>query len=112
MRDELQKANSARGQTRGNECLVINTDHSSNTGTHWTCLCIKEGVSYYFDSYGFPPPLEVLEYCKGQNRYYSSFKIQMSNEVICGHYCIYMLYKLSTGFSFYEILDELYRYNN
>jgi len=39
MRDELQKK-------EDEECLVINTDHSQNEGTHLTCLFIKNGISY------------------------------------------------------------------
>ena len=106
MRDELK-----RKKASNNECMVINIDHSSNEGTHWTCLFTKKGVSYYFDSYGFEPTLEVTEYSK-EPRYYSSYPIQKSNEVICGHYCIYVLYKLSQGDDFYDICDELYRYGN
>ena len=107
MRDELKNQ-----KVTQNECLILNIDHSSNNGTHWTCLFIKNGVTYYFDSYGFPPPLEVLEYCKGEDRYYNTFKIQGDGEVICGHYCIYMLYQLSNGCNFYDVLDELYRYQD
>ena len=106
MRDELNKTTQ-----RNNECLVINIDHSSNEGTHWTCLFMRKGVSYYFDPYGFEPPLEVIEYCK-EPRYYSSFSIQKINEVICGHYCIYVLYKLSNGDDLYDVCDELYRTSN
>ena len=106
MRDEIRNEIAT-----DNECMVINTDHSDNEGTHWTCLFIKNGTSYYFDSYGFEPTLEVKEYCK-EPRYYSSDRIQKFNEVICGHYCIYVLYKLSNGINFDEILDELYRYSN
>ena len=106
MRDELQDKKAV-----SNECMIINIDDSSNEGTHWTCLFIKNGVSYYFDSYGFEPTLEVMQYCK-EPRYYSSFPIQKLNEVICGHYCIYVLYKLSLGCDFYDICDELYRYSN
>jgi len=106
MRDELKNRKASC-----NECMVINIDHSSNEGTHWTCLFIKNGVSCYFDSYGFEPTLEVKKYCK-EPRYYSSFPIQKMNEVICGHYCIYVLYKLSLGDDFYDICDELYRYSN
>jgi hypothetical protein len=102
MRDELK-------QTSSNECLILNIDRSSNMGTHWTCLFIKKGLPIYFDSFGFPPPLEVIKYCSGKKLYYSTFKIQANDEVICGHYCIYMLFKLSNGCDFYEILDELYR---
>ena len=103
MRDELSKMRPGR-----DECMVINIDHSSNEGTHWTCLFIKKGVAYYFDPYGFEPTLEVIEYCK-EPRHYSSFPIQKLNEVICGHYCIYVLYRLSRGDKFYDVCDELYR---
>jgi hypothetical protein len=106
MRDELNKE-----KATNNECMIINIDHSSNEGTHWTCLFIDNGTSYYFDSYGFEPTLEVKEYCK-EPRYYSSDRIQKFDQVICGHYCIYILYKLSNRCKFYNILDELYRNNN
>jgi len=105
MRDELNRAS----KCTDNECLVLNIDHSDNDGTHWTCLFIKNGELYYFDSFGFTPPLEVLDYYQCKNRWYNSFKIQQYNEVICGHYCIYVLYRLSNGFSFDDILDELVR---
>ena len=107
MRDELNK----NSKSTENECLVLNIDSIKNVGTHWTCLFIKNSKLYYFDSFGFEPPLEVGDYFEGKERYYSSFKIQQYNEVICGHYCIYVLYKLSHGFDFYEILDELVRLN-
>ena len=105
MRDELTNM-----KPTNNECMIINIDHSSNEGTHWTSLFIDNGTSYYFDSYGFEPTLEVKGYCK-EPRYYNSFEIQKINEVICGHYCIYVLYKISNGYKFKDILDELYRYN-
>ena len=107
MRDELKNQ-----KVTQNECLILNIDHSSNNGTHWTCLFIKNGVTYYFDSYGFPPPLEVLEYCKGKDWYYSTFRILGNDEVICEHYCIYVLYHLSNDHNFYDVLDELYKYQN
>src|SRR5580698_3063089 len=103
MRDEL-KNNSCISR---NECMIINIDHSSNEGTHWTCLFIQNGISFYFDSYGFEPTLEVVEYCKepedstSSTRHYSSYPIQKMNEVICGHYCIYVLHRLSKGDKFY-----------
>jgi hypothetical protein len=103
MRDELNKA-----MKQDNECMVINLDHSLNSGTHWTCLCTKNKTSYYFDPFGFPPTLEVVNYCK-EPRYYSSFPIQKFNEVICGHYCIFVLYRMNNGDDFYDICRDLYR---
>ena len=106
MRDELQNKKAAP-----NECMVINTDHSSNERTHWTCLFIKNGSSFYFDPYGFKPTVDVEKYCNSalskKPRYYSSFQIQKMNEVICGHYCIYVLYRLNNGIDFYDVCDEL-----
>ena len=106
MRDEL------KGKSSKNECLILNHDHSSNKGTHWTCLFIKDDIVYYFDSYGFEPPLEIRNYCSGNDRIYSTFPIQRDGEIICGHYCIYVLYQMNRGYNFYGILDELYRNNH
>jgi len=102
MRNELSTAT-----RQDNECLVINTDHSRNKGTHWTCLFVKNGTSYYFDPYGFPPPLEVVNYCN-EPRYYNTFPIQKFNEVLCGHYSIFMLQRLSNGDNFYDVCLELF----
>ena len=106
MRDELSCS------VRNNESLILNIDDSTGDGTHWTCLYSKNGKCLYFDSYGFIPPIEVQNYCKNKINYYNSFKIQASNEVICGHYCIYILYKLSNGSLFSEVLNELYERNH
>ena len=102
MRDELKNRKVSK-----NECMVINIDESKNEGTHWTCLFIKNEIPYYFDSFGFPPTEEVKRYCQKSGDY-NSFEIQKVNEVICGHYCCYVLYKLSNGYIFKDILDELY----
>lgn len=107
MRDELH------GKAINNECLILNIDHSSNNGTHWVSLFIRDGVCYYFDSYGFEPPNEVIKYCdRIRQRRYNTFKIQKPGQVICGHFCIYVLLKLSHDVDFYNIMDELYRFNN
>lgn len=106
MRDEL------KGKSSKNECLILNHDHSNNNGTHWTCLFIKNNVAYYFDSFGFEPPLEVINYCNCRDRNFNTFPIQKASEIICGHYSIYVLYKLSCGFNFYDVLDELYKFNH
>ena len=103
MRDEL------KGKASKNECLILNIDHSNNNGTHWVSLFIKNGVCYYFDSYGFAPPLEIIDYCNNFIIDYSTYQIQMPGEVICGHYCIYVLYRLSSNTPFLAILNELFK---
>jgi hypothetical protein len=106
MRDEL------KGSVGNNESLIYNIDDKSQGGTHWTCLFSRDGKCLYFDSYGFVPPIEMQNYCKGKESYYNTFKIQAPNEVICGHYCIYVLYKLNNGSLFSDVLNELYNRNN
>ena len=108
--------NKFTGKSSKNECLILNHDHSSNEGTHWTCLFVEDNVAYYFDSFGFAPPLEIISYtsnCIDRNS--SSDRIQKFNQVLCGHFCIYMLHQLSNECSywnFYDILDELYVENH
>ena len=104
MRDEIQNQSK-------NECFILNIDESKNTGTHWTCLFTKNGESSYFDPFGIQPPIEIENYC-AEPRIYSTFEIQKPSEVICGHYCIYVLFKLIEGETFFNILDELYKYNH
>jgi hypothetical protein len=111
MRDELNTSTD-------NECLILNTDHSSGNGIHWTCLFIKNGIAYYFDSYGNEPLEEVKVYCnlrRPARRYYSTDRIQQNDHTpgLCGYYCVYMLWRLSNACGvykcFYDVLDELYR---
>ena len=93
-------------------CLILNLDLSTNEGTHWTCLFVTKDKCIYFDPFGFCPPPEVVEYCRMiENRIYSTFPIQKANSVICGHYCIYFLYKLmNCGQDVFSVTDELYNY--
>ena len=123
MRDELNIP-----KTNANECMIINIDHSSNDGTHWTCLIKRNAEIIYFDSFGLKPPIEVEKYCDVHStstsadtaettsattpqRMYNTFQIQNPDDVICGHLCIYVLYKLSNcKADFFTILYELYQY--
>lgn len=109
MRDELTSY-----KMNNDECLVLNIDISTGKGIHWMCLFSKNDVSYYFDSYGLPPPIEVLQYCINRERYYNQYPIQFDDkvEILCGHYCVYVLYKLYNGFDFERICIELYKYGN
>lgn len=85
MRDELIKLNPLK-----QECAILNLDSSNNEGTHWNCW-IKDGDNkYYFDSFGAPPPLEIVKYLKSPILY-NTYQIQQFNETNCGEWCIYVL---------------------
>ena len=113
--------NNARGQTggargrletRGACAAASSRTFSAERQRRAQAPEVTGGAGYYFDSFGFEPPLEVTKYCTEGERYFNTFPIQKPSEVICGHYSIYMLYMLSIGFDFYDVLDELYKFNH
>lgn len=79
MRDEVKK-NLTYGFS------IINLETSHQEGSHWTCVLYTPTDSYYFDSYGFVPPLELEEVIKPY--VYNDSDIQDFNSEACGYYCI------------------------
>lgn len=66
---------------------VINLQSSDDGfGTHWVALYHTPTFSYYYDSYGFVPPLEVQE--KIIPYMYNDMEIQDLDSTACGFYCI------------------------
>lgn len=87
------------------ECGILNFDDSSGNGTHWVCWYKHQDTKLYFDSYGLPPPTELIQYLKSPI-YYNSERIQPDGEVFCGHLCLYVLKKLQDGHDFQEIINS------
>ena len=77
MRDEMNHLNE-------DGFYIINLDNSN--GTHWTSLFYHPLNSYYFDSYGFVPPLEVEQ--KIRPYIYNDADIQDFNSEACGYYAL------------------------
>ena len=79
MRDEMNKL-------KDGGFYIINLDTSNNNGTHWTALYFHPLQSYYCDSFGFVPPLEVEQRIKPY--LYNNKDIQDFNSEACGYYCL------------------------
>ena len=117
MRDDLPKKKRTKESTQRStgqrpECGIVNLADSLSDGTHWVCYY----NGYYFDSYGLPPPLEIVEYL-GENSAlseqlpkvdleYNIYQIQKSGQ-ICGHLCLYFLNRITKGMEFNEIIFSL-----
>ena len=54
-------------------------------GTHWV-MFVNE---FYFDSYGCPPPLNIMSFIK--SGIYSEYQIQ-KNGSYCAAFCLYILF--------------------
>ena len=83
------------------ECGIINLDNSSGEGTHHTCYWKNGSDKYYFDSYGAPPPKELIKYLK-RPIMYSQYQIQGYNDTNCSEWALYILNKLNQGNDFMD----------
>src|SRR6218665_1355330 len=104
LRDALPK------KLKSKECGILNLDDSSGRGTHWVAWTQRSNDEMYFDSYGLPPPLELLKYLKSPV-YYNSERIhvQSGDEAFCGHLCFHVLKKTSNdGCNFQELINGLH----
>ena len=71
---------------------IVNLQSSKDGGgTHWVCLYYTPNFSYYYDSFGFVPPLKI------QNKIipyiYNDMEIQDIDSTACGFHCVAFLIK-------------------
>ena len=63
-------------------------------GTHWTSWYKpKSKIVNNFDSCGFPPPSEFVNYLK-RDILYSTYNVQKDEKFMCGHFCLAFLYEI------------------
>ena len=95
-----------RDQELNSDSGIVNLHPTK--GTHWVMYTNKN----YFDSYGCPPPKNILNTIKSKygECIYSEYKIQ-KDDSLCASYCLYVLYlSRKLGFKkavlnlFYQIL--------
>lgn len=98
-------------------CYIINSDKSSEPGTHWLCVYVDSPRSVnFFDSYG----LELSNYKEIDNFVHriisdegrdssvhalSGTPLQGDLSDVCGHWCIVFVDVLSQGLTFDEFLN-------
>ncbi len=87
----------------GNYIVLITPDKKTTSG-HWVALKIRPKRSYYFDSYGQPPP-RVLEE-RAPNLYHNRAQIQSLNETHCGIYALYFLKSGSSMLKHFRVLNR------
>ena len=83
--------------------------NDNQAGTHWVALYdVRPTICIYFDSFGAPPPNEVMKMMKAtkKNCVYSNFEVQNYFSQNCGYYCVDMIQDLETGMTFAKALNQ------
>lgn len=73
---------------------VVNLDDRTGPGTHWVVLCIEPDIIFYFDSFGMPPPTEVIN-LSGGSYIANTSQFQHMDSVLCGYFCIFFAHRYS-----------------
>ena len=101
MRDELKNLKSDNI-----ECGVLNLNLSNEPGSHWTCWFKVNNNKYYFNSFGLPPPNELIHYL-GSPILYSTFQLQAITDQNCGKWCLVILKYLNEGRDYIDLILSL-----
>jgi hypothetical protein len=88
--------------------IICNYQPTTDKGSHWVAMFKTRDKSFYFDSYGIQPFQEAIDFLG--TGVYSTFRIQPDGTKMCGQLCLYVLYKLSSGDDFYDIVLELHSF--
>jgi hypothetical protein len=110
--NELCKLNLADMEAAGTRQIgiIFNLDKHDEPGSHWVCafIDITKSAAYYFDSYGYEAPEEVVRLFERlreqgiQHTYYNDVRHQRKGSE-CGMYCLYTIISLLLGRSFYDL---------
>ena len=112
--DELCKLDIRNTNGKTKIGIIFNLDPHDQPGSHWVCafVDIPARSAYYFDSYGFKAPTEVvrfMERCKDQgcdNIFYNDIRHQRKGSE-CGMYCLFVIICLLRGRPFYNICKQI-----
>jgi hypothetical protein len=101
---------------RFNTGFILNTDHSSGEGEHWTAVYTDGVVTEYYDSYGKSPafyhPVWKLQLgSHGRPIVYNKRAVQNIHSNTCGQHALFFLYLRAKGVPYRTIVDKIYTKN-
>jgi len=103
--------NELKNKSPNSKFWIVNMEDSDKGGgSHWICVIdTVPGEIYYVDSFGLPPPLDIISFmkrAKGKTRYWSDAQYQGLTSTSCGYYCIYVIDKILSGEPMRRILSK------
>ena len=90
---------------------VFNTHESNKPGEHWILYAQRDGIGYYFDSYG-RSPLHYPDVAKAMTKTFvrkvlwNDRQLQGLTTTVCGDYCVLTSLLLSRGWTFDRIIQR------
>jgi len=85
-----------------NGWYIINLEsHVDGNGTHWCCFKYGKNLEYY-DPFGFPPPIEVMEHVGKKPILWNAKQIQDVKSTACGFFCVA---RITSKMHFKQFLD-------
>lgn len=91
---------------QANTCTVVNSDDSTEPGSHWLALFVNENKTLeFFDSYGNSPDFYGLDTSHYLNVIWNTQMFQSPTSNVCGQYCVYFLLKRCQSFSLDSVLN-------
>ena len=90
---------------------VINLDEYADASTHWTALFCSRSEIVYFDSFGVEHVSEeIKEFIGNKNIKANIFRVQVSNSVMCGDFCIEFVDFMLAGKELIDLTIFFYPY--
>jgi hypothetical protein len=75
---------------------IVNLEDSELGGSHWTVIMLTKKLALYYDSFGQPPPQEIIRFVKRFNKkikiIYSIDQLQSTRSVYCGWFCLLFIH--------------------
>ena len=88
-------------------CFVVNSDPSTQLGTHWLAFYFSDfSTCDFIDSYASHPSNYSIAIRSGLKISTNQNILQSLDSFVCGHYCVYSLYQRSRGLSYKQILSS------
>ena len=85
------------------ESYVINLDEFKSVGTHWIAVYVNAENVTYFDSFGVERILkEIRKFIWKRNVKTNIYRIQTSNSIMCGYFCIEFIDFMLKGITLLE----------
>ena len=86
------------------KCCIVNLGDFDTGGTHWTGV-IKphKNTLIYIDSFGTPPPEQIVEKESDVNIHYNSKLLQDIKSSICGYFVIDALNNITNVKTFKQL---------